>query len=55
MLLTDDNGIALPKRDPNQQLIDERGNTLDDWTSYAEPGGRPIRRDWSTFERLNYY
>lgn len=42
MLLVDDNGLAIAKRDDTlNKLIDERGNTLDDFTGFLEPGGTP--------------
>lgn len=37
MLLVDDDGNAIPKRDDQNQLIDERGNLLDDYTLVYTP------------------
>jgi phage gp36-like protein len=42
MLLVDNTGVAIAQRnDSVSKLIDERGNTLDDFTSFYEPGGVP--------------
>lgn len=41
MLLVGDDGVAIPKRDETNKLVDERGQELDDWTMGYKAGGEP--------------
>lgn len=51
MLLVDDTGLAIPQRNANNLLIDERGQTLNDWTASYIAGGDAV----FTAERLKLY
>jgi|688.fasta_scaffold1146515_1 phage gp36-like protein len=42
MLLVDDLGVVIAQRPTTNQLIDDRGQTLDDWTSVYAPGGDAV-------------
>jgi phage gp36-like protein len=42
MLLVGDDGMAIPKRKAENQLIDSRGNLLDDFTASYQPGGEQV-------------
>ncbi len=39
MLLIDDLGVVISRRKTENQLIDERGNVLDDYTGFVTSGG----------------
>lgn len=51
MLLVDDTGTAIAQRLKTNQLVDERGQTLDDWTATYISGGDSI----FTYSNLNLY
>lgn len=51
MLLVDDLGVVIAQRPASNRLVDERGHTLDDWTSIYAPGGTPV----FTKQKLTYY
>lgn len=41
MVLLDDNGVPIPRRETTTELVDERGNAVDDWSIDYQPGGIP--------------
>lgn len=42
MLLVDDTGLAIPQRLSTNKLVDDRGETLNDWTASYIAGGNSV-------------
>lgn len=51
MQLVSDDGVAIAQRPMTNQIIDDRGNLLDDWSVSYIPGGEARITD----ERLRFY
>lgn len=51
MLLVSDTGVAIPQRLNTNRLIDDRGETLNDWTATYIPGGSSV----FTVDKLSIY